>query len=1008
MSEKRYKNINFENNDLREKDYLDNLVYAVNLEEKLIEYYESDNNKPLYIALTGSWGSGKTTVAKTAMKKLSNDYKKDFRVFEFDAWKYEGDGFRRTFTHSILKQSGIDSNNPKYKEIYNRLYNDKNVEVESFSERIKLSRHIDKDYNKPKYFVLIILFSLIVIALSIKFPVQVALTICMGLAVFNYFEGAKMFKANVSYAFDKMFSPEQFYETVNEILEKSEGKYKLIMIDNIDRCNNDDFVDTISSIKGFFNDTGKIVYLIPFDITQFDNAFEKEYRSYSEKVFDDTIDIKEKSTENVIEFVDKLLTDFPEYRAIFTDEAIGVIANSNVRTPRQIINICNNFITEYNLFVLKNKFDGDVNVSKEDLSYLMKYSIIKINHKELFSRIHMDSDLIKKLESFANRKIKYESVIKEFEFIEWLDVDSYEYLQKTYAIKPSTYDSFYSSQNVSSFAIDKNLEKSILMRDFPRFDKLAKEDDDLIEKLMSYLKKSLIYNKNKNQWKTVIAPKMELIIHLLKNGSITIEQVEDNLNLLLKDRSFFPELIYKQVIDFSDSLYFIQEYISKYPRRLNFKGQLISGLVNKNFAAEPMSEETIAAKVFSSINIEEFDETQQEYFDKYIEGIINKQIFKESPYSDIFNSINSEHITSKSFENIMNYTSYNDKEILCSVIYSVKNKLMNFEDENLFNSIIQFINKISSNTRNIDVFHIIFDSLLELKDFENWNRKITSININIVEEYQDVNLYRKTFEILLLQDNSYLRNILLNLNDINNKKQIIKMIDETEELSSQLISFSQEFIKRFTNDEFETFSKHLVSLYESSQEFENWINHYLFSEKHDKILFFYSKLNKPEDKEILIEYVISQNLNFNQKIDLINFYETEITRYNNLIEPYNNLNELKEIFSNTEKKEYYKLAFNKILLIVSSKANLVQAEVDLIKEITDSEKLTPTEKTKLLCAVGTNKTTPENLFAIYEKIDKIVGKTDEVEIVKSVLIENNYIKSKKVTIKKEKDIVEEK
>ena len=42
MLKKRYENIQFDNNDLREKDYLDNLVYANNLFQKMYEYYNSD------------------------------------------------------------------------------------------------------------------------------------------------------------------------------------------------------------------------------------------------------------------------------------------------------------------------------------------------------------------------------------------------------------------------------------------------------------------------------------------------------------------------------------------------------------------------------------------------------------------------------------------------------------------------------------------------------------------------------------------------------------------------------------------------------------------------------------------------------------------------------------------------------------------------------------------------------------------------------------------------------
>lgn len=114
MLKNRYSNIMFEDNDLREKDYLDNLIYAENLEQKISEYFESDKNKPLYMALTGGWGSGKTTVALTTLEMIKEKYQ--VHIFKYDAWKYEGDSFRRTFTRNILENSGISKDSADYKK----------------------------------------------------------------------------------------------------------------------------------------------------------------------------------------------------------------------------------------------------------------------------------------------------------------------------------------------------------------------------------------------------------------------------------------------------------------------------------------------------------------------------------------------------------------------------------------------------------------------------------------------------------------------------------------------------------------------------------------------------------------------------------------------------------------------------------------------------------------------------------------------------------------------------
>ena len=50
------------------------------------------------IALTGSWGSGKSTVVE--MVKTGAD--PDTEVFVFDAWAHEGDPLRRTFLEQLI------------------------------------------------------------------------------------------------------------------------------------------------------------------------------------------------------------------------------------------------------------------------------------------------------------------------------------------------------------------------------------------------------------------------------------------------------------------------------------------------------------------------------------------------------------------------------------------------------------------------------------------------------------------------------------------------------------------------------------------------------------------------------------------------------------------------------------------------------------------------------------------------------------------------------------------
>ena len=57
--------------------------------------------KGIAIGIEGSWGSGKSTVARMLIKRLEPD--KDIAVVSFDVWAHEGDPLRRTFLETLIR-----------------------------------------------------------------------------------------------------------------------------------------------------------------------------------------------------------------------------------------------------------------------------------------------------------------------------------------------------------------------------------------------------------------------------------------------------------------------------------------------------------------------------------------------------------------------------------------------------------------------------------------------------------------------------------------------------------------------------------------------------------------------------------------------------------------------------------------------------------------------------------------------------------------------------------------
>lgn len=83
---------------LNESDFLKTKIYADNL-SKIINNAES--NKVFTIGLFGNWGTGKSSIIKTAQQDFDE---KKIKFITYDAWQYVNDSFRRMFLLKIREE----------------------------------------------------------------------------------------------------------------------------------------------------------------------------------------------------------------------------------------------------------------------------------------------------------------------------------------------------------------------------------------------------------------------------------------------------------------------------------------------------------------------------------------------------------------------------------------------------------------------------------------------------------------------------------------------------------------------------------------------------------------------------------------------------------------------------------------------------------------------------------------------------------------------------------------
>lgn len=72
-----------------------------------------NNNKFNVLGLYGKWGRGKTTIVKTAEKNILAENRDDYIFINYDAWKYNGNSFKRMFLIEIAKVIDNKKNNSK-------------------------------------------------------------------------------------------------------------------------------------------------------------------------------------------------------------------------------------------------------------------------------------------------------------------------------------------------------------------------------------------------------------------------------------------------------------------------------------------------------------------------------------------------------------------------------------------------------------------------------------------------------------------------------------------------------------------------------------------------------------------------------------------------------------------------------------------------------------------------------------------------------------------------------
>lgn len=898
---------------LNSKDYLENYIYSDELCNKINNYFDSDNKKPLYIGLIGSWGSGKTSVVETALSKQDNKT----MVFRYDAWKYEGDSFRRSFIQSILYQSNLEADNKVYKEVSESLYEDYSISSNSIIERLKLAKKKDMKLNFSSMLIISIILLFIVSCIIYNVCIKQT-TLGNIITLFGVMGIFDIFYSTTVYSKSRLFSSEQFYKSFIEILNEANGDKNIILIDNLDRCSKDCLKETLNTIKSFYVENNgiklkkeKIIFIIPLDIESLKSAYSENTIYYLDKIFDDMIYIKTKYNTDKLDFINRILKEYPDIDVLITSESKSIIVNSIINTPREIIKTINDYVTEYN--ILLNKTNKEFVEEDSNRNYLMKTVILKRRYYDFYQLAFNN------IEEFINLE-KSPLVDEEFKgYACYKELMSFLMINRS--VFPTDYYKFFQNQSIKSYnQLSSDIKNAILENDIEAILKYDQKD-----KIIDYYN-NIFDDVENGFWNPNILNKYITLIELFKNNYFSIDEINKIMKSwgIVFNNSKFQELNDKNmpIIGYENQLIFGTEMYKDEKFNISMLDCLNGNtykLENENEKYEKLSRWLIKNKNIS------LNEKYTNLLNMYLEYLLNNNLYSNDEYLNVLYGPNIKIISIDKIRRIIAKNSNN------SIILKILNNVQKEQiiDNQLTSEFASWLN--SNEINDINIVISILDYMI------NNNRDISSINIsklnvkesvnvedilNIINKYVERKIYNNTlFKIIkVFNDKFIIHEILSNLaNNVpdNNNGYITQFIDYFFGLDLEIQKDNMEELEKVVNN----YKNHEADI------LRRLINEGLLKD-------YYKCLSIPEERELFLNKSMQLISNdFDKQIDNIFVYESSTERMNELISKHSTICDYVLIINKVSKKSMKRKLVSEFIKIINDKDNIVDNEINAINSL---------------------------------------------------------------------------
>ena len=899
------------------KDYLENYIYSDELNNKINNYFKLEKPKPIYIGLIGTWGSGKTSIVETVLKKYNTN---NTKIFRYDAWKYEGDSFRRSFIQTILNNSDLKEENNVYKKTKESLYEDYSISSNCIIERLKLSNEKDKKISVTQIVVTILIITLLILfgIYNIYIGQTTAGNILTTLGAMGIFN---IFYSTTVYSKSKLFSSEQFYKSLINILNESEGSQIIILIDNLDRCNIENFKETLNIIKGFYVEDSepklkneKLVFIVPIDIAAFKSAYiEKDEKEifFLDKIFDDLIYIKPKYNTDKLDYLNRLLIDYPKINDLISYESKSIIINSDINTPREIIKTINDYVTEYN--ILKNKTSIEFVENDENRNYIMKTVILKRRYSDFYHLAYINIEYFVKLELNPYDQNEFEKYKNSNELMN--------FLIKTRVFKPSDYYEFYQNQKIKSYnRIPKDIKDAIMTQ---KIDIIL--NNKYKNQIINYY--SNIYDDVYNKfWNVNILNKYITLIELYKSNYFTDDEFDEIMlswKIVYEDKEFLElNKKYVNIINFENEIIFG----TKMYKNEKFNLFMLECLNNNTYKFDVEKElyEKLVIWLKNNTNLV-LEEKYSQFLSSYCIYLLNNNISVDTEYVDFMYTPNIKLIRIDILNRMIQKIS--DNKIIIKIVKNLNKEKIT--DSSIVNTFIDWIRTKEINDLNVII--LIFD-YLNINNQSISSVSIDKLNITMPINENEIEIIIKKYS----EANVYNNNLYKIIKKFKEKNIIKRMLLA---LTNNIPENNTDYINNFVNYFFELSDEDKI---ENIVKLVKVINKYKNNEKtiikkliENKILkYYYDCLETSEEREKILDQAMDlMSNNFELQLENIFLYESSIERMNTLISKNNNIEKYVLIINNVTKENIRKKIIINLIEIIIDKENIIDKEIEALNSL---------------------------------------------------------------------------